>query len=116
MNARQAAKAMGWFSLGLGATQVLAPRWLGRQTGVGEHPRLMRAFGVREIASGVGVLAQRRPEAGMWARVAGDAVDLAALGSQLRGNRQGGRVAAAIGMVAAAGVADVVTARALRRH
>ncbi|MBX9582241.1 MAG: hypothetical protein K2X87_18210 [Gemmataceae bacterium] len=73
------AKFLGYFSLGLGAAEVLAPRLLGRLIGVGHHPTAMPLFGLREIAAGVGILATGRKAEFLAARVAGDALDLAAL-------------------------------------
>ena len=82
--AEQIAKALGWFSIGLGLAQLIAPRSVSRTIGVQDSPRLMRALGAREIASGVGILSQRRPANWLWARVAGDAMDLALLGAAAR--------------------------------
>ncbi|HEX2225154.1 MAG TPA: hypothetical protein VHN15_13220 [Thermoanaerobaculia bacterium] len=79
MTERKLAKGLGWFSIGLGLTQVLAPEWLGRKTGIGERTGLMRLLGTREIATGMVILSQSRPTAGMWGRVAGDLMDLAVL-------------------------------------
>lgn len=82
---RQLARALGWFSVGLGVVQVLAPRSLGRFIGAGEnHATLMRLCGMREIASGVGLLSERAPASSAISRVAGDAIDLALLGAALR--------------------------------
>lgn len=82
---RQLSVALGWFSVGLGLVQILAPRSLGRFIGAGEsHAALMRLCGVREIASGVGLLSRRAPAGSAMARVAGDAMDLALLGAALR--------------------------------
>jgi uncharacterized membrane protein len=82
---RQLARALGWFSVGLGVVQVLAPRSLGRFIGAGEnHAALMRLCGVREIASGMGLLSERAPASSAISRVAGDAMDLALLGAALR--------------------------------
>lgn len=100
-------KGLGWFSIGLGIAQLLAPRMVARAAGVNHHPILLRAVGVREIASGTGIL--RRPGQGgwLWSRVAGDAMDLALLGiaaktaGQSRGRRR--RITAAT--VAVAGIA-----------
>lgn len=80
MTERKLARGLGWFSVGLGLTQLLAPEWLGRKTGIGERDGLMRLLGTREIATGMLILSQSRPAAGMWARVAGDLMDLAVLG------------------------------------
>lgn len=100
MTTVNAANGLGWFSIGLGTVQLLAPRWLGRMIGVGEHSTTMRAMGLREIATGAGILTQRRPKLGLWARVAGDALDFALLMRALR-RREGrrGRIAGAAGMV-----------------
>ena len=62
-------RSLALFSLGLGITQLLAPRALGRAIGVGEHrATVMRLCGVREIASGVGMLSGRAPAAFAMAR------------------------------------------------
>lgn len=83
-SARMLANALGWFSIGLGLTEVIAPRRLGRSLGV-RRPALWRAYGLREIATGVGILASRNPEPWIWGRVAGDALDLASLSRGLSG-------------------------------
>ncbi len=106
------ANGIGWFSIGLGTAQLLAPNRLARMIGVGEHPGTMRAMGIREIASGIGVLAQRRPRASLWARVAGDALDLALLTKKLgQRNTRKARIAGAAAMVLAVGALDYLYAR-----
>ena len=80
------ASFLGWFSIGLGLTQVLAPRRFARFIGVrgdDDELRLVRLVGLRELASGVGILTRPRPAGWLWARVAGDVMDLALLGSAL---------------------------------
>jgi hypothetical protein len=81
MNEMRVARGLGWFSVGLGFTEVVMGRRLGRALGMEDKSWLLRAFGVREIATGVAILAMDQPTAGVWARVAGDALDLAALRS-----------------------------------
>jgi uncharacterized membrane protein len=104
------AKALGWFSIGLGVAQLLAPRAMSRATGVSEHPILMRAIGVREIASGVGILNERKPTEWMWTRVAGDAMDLALLGMAAgTPGTQRNRVAMATAAVAGVTALDVLS-------
>jgi hypothetical protein len=73
------ARALGWFGVGLGLAEILAPRAMARATGV--RPAVLWAYGVREIVCGVGILTSARPAGWMWARVAGDVADLAALGA-----------------------------------
>ena len=101
--AEQLAKALGWFSIGLGLAQLIAPRDVSRAIGVRESPKLMRSLGAREIASGVGILSQRRPANWLWSRVAGDAMDLVLLGAAARApgslrNRLGWATAAVAGV------------------
>jgi hypothetical protein len=81
------ARGLGWFSIGLGLAQILAPRAIGRLVGIRNHRALIAAVGVREIASGIGILSQVKPKAWVWARVGGDVMDLALLGSALTGRK-----------------------------
>jgi hypothetical protein len=114
---RTAARMMGWFSLGLGAVEVLAPKRVTRTLGVSSrNAPLVRFYGLREIASGVGVLSERTPAAGMWSRIAGDALDLATLGVALGRSRRRTKVLAAMGLVAGALAADALIARKLSDH
>lgn len=83
MDEMKVARGLGWFSLALGATEVLAGEGLGRSLGMERQGWLLRLFGLREIATGVAILASEQPRSAMWGRVAGDALDLAALGSGL---------------------------------
>jgi hypothetical protein len=107
------AKGLALFGIGLGLAELLAPRWLGRLVGTrGRRTRLMRAFGLREIAAGALILAGR-PLFGLWARTAGDALDLAALGLAARRSRRRGRVGAALAAVLGAGALDLLYARRL---
>ncbi|SHH41197.1 SRPBCC family protein [Massilia sp. CF038] len=77
---QQLGLALGWISVGLGVASLLAPRAVARTAGLPEWPLLMRALGLREIASGVGLLRQPDNQAWRWVRVAGDAMDLSLLG------------------------------------
>lgn len=71
---------LGWFSIGLGLAQIFAPRSMARMLGVPERSTALRLVGIRELAAGVGLLAQPTAPAWRWARVAGDIMDLALLG------------------------------------
>ncbi len=97
------ARGLGWFSIGLGLAEVLAPRAMANLTGF-RHPRLLQSFGLREIACGIGILSGSRPTAWMWGRVAGDAMDLAALGDALAEGDGDDRRRALIAAAAVAGV------------
>src|ERR1044072_8653470 len=79
--AKRLAKGLGWFSIGLGLAELLAPRAIASISGVSnKHTGLIRLYGLREIAAGVTIFAQKHPTEGVWSRVAGDALDLTSLG------------------------------------
>jgi uncharacterized protein YjeT (DUF2065 family) len=106
------ASALGWFSIGLGLAEIIAPRALAKLIGVkGNHDALLRVFGLREMMSGVGILMQPRPAGWLWARVGGDALDLAALGVALASpDSDREKVLGALAAVAGVTVADVICA------
>lgn len=105
-------EGLGWFSIALGLAQVAAPRQVARLIGVREDDNVqnaMRACGLREIASGVGILSSSRPTGWLWARVGGDLMDMALLGREARNpdsNRE--RVGAAALAVAGVTALDVM--------
>jgi uncharacterized membrane protein len=116
ISAEQLARGLGWFSLGLGLAEVLAPRGVARIAGVrGKHTGLIRLFGLREIASGISIFMQgKRPTAAIWSRVAGDALDLAALGVAFASpDSSKGRVAFATANVLGVTALDVICAQQL---
>lgn len=100
---RGTARGLGWFSIGLGLAEVLAPRAIAQTVGARRHDKLIRAYGVREIASGIGILANPQPAGWLWTRVAGDMVDLASLGLAAK-TRRNGRGKALFGVASVAGV------------
>src|SRR5215207_9491171 len=97
----QLAPKLGWFSIALGAAQLAAPGWLSEQIGVRESDdarTLQRMVGVRELMAGVGILGSSQPTPWVWARVAGDLMDLALLGTAFTGRRvDRSRLAMALG-------------------
>ncbi|HYJ46049.1 MAG TPA: SRPBCC family protein [Pyrinomonadaceae bacterium] len=116
MNAEQLARGLGFFSLGLGFSEFLAPRAIAKISGVEEkNTGLIRLMGLREILHGLGIFAQgKRPAEAMWARVAGDALDLAALGRAFASPKSGkGRLAFATANVLAVTALDLICAQAL---
>jgi uncharacterized membrane protein len=113
------AGGLGWFSIGLGLAQVAAPGAAARLIGVPGDDKarsLMRGLGLRELAAGLGILSRPRPAGWLWARVAGDAMDLALLGAALGSNRvRRGRVAAATAAVVGVTALDLLSAVQLGR-
>jgi len=108
------ARALGWFSIGLGLTELLMPRRLGRMIGVRDHQGLIRAMGAREIAGGIAVLSERTPTRSMAARVSGDVLDLGLLSAGLgsRGARRG-RIAGVAAAVAGVTALDLLCTKRL---
>jgi uncharacterized membrane protein len=80
-NRERLVRGLGWFSVGLGLTELLLPRSLCRSIGIKPRAGLLRLLGAREIASGIGLLTQPRKDLWMKSRVAGDAMDLALFGA-----------------------------------
>ena len=117
---KRLATGLGWFSLALGTAELAAPRAVARLIGIPDDPRLvnvLRAFGAREIASGLGLLAQPREAGWAWSRVGGDAIDLAFLGSAAsEESADQHRVALAAAAVAGITTLDILCARALREE
>lgn len=114
-SAHALAQGLSWFSVGLGLAELLAPRSLGRFLGMEEHAALIRIYGARELATGIGILAQTDPPAAwLWGRLGGDALDLGTLASGLRrDNPQRENVGLALVAVAGVTVLDVLCATAL---
>ena len=113
---RQLARGLGWFSIGLGLTQLLAPVRLGRAIGVGDRRPFMQAMGAREVLHGIAVLAPHSPKMGLWSRVVGDVLDTGLLVGALAGPcNDKRRVLGALVMVLPVGVLDLLAARRASR-
>jgi hypothetical protein len=113
------ATGLGWFSIGLGLAELIAPRTLTRALGMEDEAEIVRAYGLREIAAGVGLLTQKDPTPWLWGRVAGDVLDIATLAIGLdRRNPQRNKVGMALAAVVGVTLIDIATAKALgdRRH
>jgi hypothetical protein len=111
---KRLAVGLGWFSIGLGLAELAAPGKITGWLGVDDHAKLVRAYGLREIAAGVGILTNSRIAPHLWGRVAGDAVDLASLGAALRdedSNRKA--VTLAIGAVVGVTLLDILAGKSL---
>jgi hypothetical protein len=111
------ARGLGWFSIGLGITELVAGKSLARGLGLKGQDDLIRAYGVREIGTGLGILASDDPTPWIWGRVAGDALDLATLASGLNNrNRQMDNLLIAIAAVAGVTAVDIICADTLSRE
>jgi uncharacterized membrane protein len=109
----ESAVGLGLLGLGLGLAELLAPRAIARLVGAGSGrvaTGVVRGLGARELVVGAGLLAGRRSRGWLWARVAGDAIDLALLGAALRARPESrGRL---VGALAVAGGVTALDAAA----
>jgi len=113
-DAHDLARFLGWFSIGLGLAEALAPRGFTRALGMRGAEGLVRAYGVREIATGLGILGFSDPTPFVWGRVAGDALDLATLAPFLSGdNPERANVGLALAAVAGVTALDLLCAMRL---
>jgi hypothetical protein len=111
------ARGLGLFSIALGVVEVAAPRALARALGMKGQEGLIAGYGVREIATGIGILASKDPTPWIWGRVAGDGLDLATLATALEGsNPKKGNVGIAMAAVAGVTALDVYCAQTLSRE
>lgn len=132
------ARGLGFFSLALGLAELAMPRRVARVAEMGEldgagglrhlagqtplpsSQTLVRAYGLREVGVGAGLLTTADPEPWVWGRVAGDLLDIAtvALAPRRRtlfGNSGGSRMGTLVALVAVTAL-DVYCAEALRRE
>ncbi len=110
-------RGLGWFSIGLGAAEIIMPRQLAKFIGAPTRTNLIRwACGAREIGAGVAILSQPMAARWLWARVAGDAADLALLGTAFGARHSDtGRLTAATAAVAGVTALDIYTGVRLTR-
>lgn len=77
------ARGLGWFSLALGAVELMAPGYITRTLGLNGKEALVRAYGARELAAAVPTLSVDS-QVGLASRIAGDVMDIATLLPALR--------------------------------
>ena len=112
--ADRAGRMLGWVSMGLGLTELFAPKLLTRWLGMEGKEGLVRAYGAREIASGVMCLSVNN-DYGAWSRVGGDVIDLATLAAAYRDdNPKKANVGMAMALVTGITIVDALTAQSIR--
>lgn len=113
--ARRFAIGLGWLSLGLGLAELLRPKLFTRALGLDGRQAMVRLHGLRGIGAGIGLLAARDKAPWLWARVAGDGLDIATLAAGLGSRRQRRNVEVAMAMVAGVAALDAYAAYAASR-
>jgi uncharacterized protein YjeT (DUF2065 family) len=109
------ARLLGWFSIGLGLVELVAPKSITRTLGTESDAMdtTLRVFGAREIGAGILTLSTEK-KFGLWARVLGDALDVAVLSKGLkRTNPMRGNVKIALATVLGITALDIATAWAI---
>lgn len=101
MNENSLARGLGWFGIVFGLAEFLMPQRVGNLMAVPGRTRILRLFGLREIATGVGILSQQKQAPWLWARVVGDVMDLMLFSS---GFKKGRRLRALVNL---AGIASI---------
>jgi hypothetical protein len=111
------ARALGWFSIGLGLSQIFAAPRYTRALGVEGKEWFVRMAGAREITHGMLSLSTDR-KAGLWSRVGGDVFDIASLSAAMRDdNPKRDNVRLALAVVAGITLVDLIGAQAVTmRH
>lgn len=118
MNYKGLSFGLGVFSIALGMVEIIANHDIARALDQDDDAtrNTLKAFGAREIAAGANLLVAPAHSTNMWNRVAGDALDLAALGFATRRAPKSAAVWGAVAFVVAAAAVDYITARALDRE
>ena len=115
--ATRLATGLGWFSIALGAVELLAARAITKSLGMRGDENLVRLYGVRELATGVGILTSEDPAPWIWGRVGGDALDLGTLGVHFsEDNPKRDNIGIALANVAMITALDVYCAQRLSRQ
>ena len=114
---RQAAQCLGWTSIAIGLTEILAPNSSRKRWGwaTGRRPASCAVLGVREIMHGIDILAHEDPTPGVWSRVFGDLLDSLLLGAAATRTKNPGGLAAIFAAVTPVVLADLILAPRLSK-
>jgi hypothetical protein len=106
------AGTLGNNAIGLGVWGIFFPKSVNRFLGLNASPQATQLlFGAREMATGVRLFSDPTDHRALWARVAGDAFDIALLASLNKPlNPQRRNVRLALGVVLAVTALDVLAA------
>lgn len=113
MHAQSLTRGIACVSLGCGVAKLAAPKRVARTLGVAPNQsNLLRLLGLRQLVIAAG-LWRGHPTAFHWARVGGDALDLALLATALR-RRPSHRKRILTALAAVAGITAIDVAAAVR--
>ena len=108
----QIAFGLGQNAIGLGLWGLFAPKGVNRFLGLQNSPQTTQLlFGAREMATGMALFSDPTRSSALWARVAGDAFDIAVLSKLNRAdNPKRGNARLALGVVLAVTALDLIAA------
>jgi len=119
----EGARALGWASLAIAATELAVPQKVEELLGLDpdrERQGVIRMMGVRELGHGLAILTETEPNKTMAravaSRVIGDVLDTVLLAKAATQTRQPVKFAAVAASVLAIGVADMIMAARLKHH
>ncbi len=116
MDFKKLAAALGVFSIALGTAELLGSKPIARAFEAEGSRGLIKGFGAREVFAGVNLLAAPAVATNVWSRVAGDGMDLLALGIAARRRPANRAVWGSLAFVAVVTALDVFVARGLARQ
>lgn len=108
------ARNLGILSLVLGAGALFMPEFVGRSSGLQQRRGVLPVVGLRELASGIGLLSTANPTPWLWSRVVGDGMDLAVLATSLLSPRNPRRLSAAVTTAVVAAITAIDVRESLR--
>ena len=114
---QQASLWLGWTSIAIGLTEIVARKQLAKTMGVDSRQTegILRVLGVREIMHGIDILAHRDPTPGVWSRVFGDLLDGVLLGAAATRTKNPEGLAAIFAAVTPVVLADLIFAPRLSK-
>ena len=113
MDYKRLSLGLGVFSIALGAVELFGSRRITGALEADGHEGVVKAFGAREVLAGANLIAAPAHATNVWNRVAGDTMDLAALGLAARSAPRDRAIWGALAFVVAATALDVFVARGL---
>lgn len=116
MDNRTLGLMLGGFTVGLGLAELFGGKAIARRLGLPHRSGVVRAYGVRELATAGALFAAPTAAGPVWARVAGDVLDLGTLGAAARARGANtGPLLMVAAVVAGALLLDVWAARRMER-
>ena len=116
MDYKKISLGLGFFSLALGVTELFAAKPIAKALDAEGHDGLVKGFGLRELAAGLGILAQPAVAVGVWNRVAGDVMDIVATSAAAKKSPRNRLTWGALAFVTAAAALDAWVAVGLDKQ